>query len=769
MNRLFIPAGLWLLALSLPLAAEPSSVPTAADSTSPDPAAETPAKELAGLTVEGQTLEDRAPGVVGIDPMTLRLLRPATSDAASLLREVPGVSLNAAGGVSSLPSIHGLADDRLRIKVDGMDLIASCPNHMNPPLSYVAPSNVGKVRVFAGISPVSVGGDSIGGTIAVETLPPEFASAEQEHLAKGEVGTFYRSNNSAVGGNASAAYATQTASIRYDGSWSQADNYTAGGDFKTEAATGRPGHTLPLDEVGSSAYETQNHALAMAFKRGADQLQIELGYQTMPEQLYPNQRMDLLDNEQKRINLKWNGAFGWGGLEAQAYHEQVDHFMDFGPDRRFWYGPLSQPPAAPEVGTPCSPIGFMSCAAGMPMYSEGDTTGASLNAELTLSPADLVRVGAKYQRYRLDDYWTASGGGMWPGTFLNVNNGQRDRMALFAERETQLDAHWLALVGLRYERVETDADEVEGYKTTPPAPGNQILEAAAFNALDRDRTDHNVDLTALARYRASAMLDIEFGAARKVRSPNLYERYTWSSWPMAAIMNNLVGDGNGYVGDVELDPETAYKLSASFDWHDPDRRWEVVATPYFTRVEDYIDAVAFDPASFQPGRFNVLQYANQSARLLGIDLSGKALLGRNAWGEWGLRGLVNYTDGTNRDTGDELYNIMPLNGRFTLTHEHKGWDNALEWVVVASKDDGSEVRNEIRTPGYALVNLRASYSWQRVRLDFGVENLFDKLYYLPTGGAYLGQGTTMQINAIPWGTAVPGMGRSLYAGVTVTF
>ena len=42
-------------------------------------------------------------------------------------------------------------------------------------------------------------------------------------------------------GNASATFATTAASIRYDGSWSQADNYTAGGDFKTDAATGRPG------------------------------------------------------------------------------------------------------------------------------------------------------------------------------------------------------------------------------------------------------------------------------------------------------------------------------------------------------------------------------------------------------------------------------------------------------------------------------------------------------------------------------------------------
>ncbi len=45
----------------------------------------------------------------------------SSSDTASLLKDVPGVSLYGAGGVSSLPVIHGLADDRLRIKVDGMD------------------------------------------------------------------------------------------------------------------------------------------------------------------------------------------------------------------------------------------------------------------------------------------------------------------------------------------------------------------------------------------------------------------------------------------------------------------------------------------------------------------------------------------------------------------------------------------------------------------------------------------------------------------------
>jgi iron complex outermembrane receptor protein len=116
---------------------------------------------------------------------------------------------------------------------------------------------------------------------------------------------------------------------------------------------------------------------------------------------------------------------------------------------------------------------------------------------------------------------------------------------------------------------------------------------------------------------------------------------------------------------------------------------------------------------------------------------------------------------------------MPLNAKLAVTQKMGSWDNSLELVMVKSKDDVSTLRNEIKTPGYSLVNLRGSYSWKTVRLDFGVENLFDKFYYLPTGGAYAGQGTTMANPALPnypqWGTAVPGMGRSIYLGVNVKF
>ncbi len=700
--------------------------------------------------------------------------RAYVSDTAQLLNDVPGVSMYGAGGVSSLPAIHGLADDRLRITVDGMDFIASCPNHMNPPLSYLNPNSVGKLKVYAGITPVSVGGDSIGGTIIAETLAPEFAAPGQGVMAKGEIGGFYRSNGNARGANVSASAATENFNVTYSGGIAKADNYKAGGDFKSFDATGRVGHTLPRDEVGSTAYETKTHTLGFALKGGNHLVEAKLGYQDVPEQLYPNQRMDMLDNTQKRFSLRYLGQFDWGSLEARAYHESVDHFMDFGADKRFWYGAASGGPGAAN-GAPCSPISG-TCAAGMPMYSKSKTTGFYLKADVVLNERDLLRVGGQYQSYQLDDWWPASGSGMWPGTFDNINDGKRDRTALFGEWEARFTPQWTSLLGMRYERVESDAGNVRGYSTAAGAMGNQVIDANAFNARSHERNDNNWEMTALARYTANVNTDIEFGFARKVRSPNLYERYTWSTWSMAAVMNNFVGDGNGYIGNIDLQPEKAHTLSATFDWHAADRNWSFKATPYYTEVQDYIDAVrcvsgsACTPANrTTTNQFVVLQYANQSARLYGLDLSGYMPLAKSAVGDFGLRGLLNYTRGENRDTGGNLYNIMPLNAKMAVGHKIGGWDSSLELALVKSKDDTSEVRNEIKTPGYGLTNLRTSYSWKQVRLDLGVENLFDKMYYSPLGGAYVGQGTTMSTNGIPWGIAVPGMGRSIYTGINFKF
>ncbi|MGM0516994.1 MAG: TonB-dependent receptor [Pseudomonadota bacterium] len=744
------------------------AVALAATTAAPAQAAE-PADEGAGehgglpvimVTAPGEEASTFRSGT-RLDAQTLSSERAATSDTASLLDRLPGVSLQGAGPVSSLPIVHGLADERIRTRLDGMDLIAACPNHMNPPLSYLDPAQVGEARVWAGITPVSVGGDSIGGTIEVDTLPATFAEPGEGVIHAGEVGTSYRSNGNARSANLSATLATDTVSLSYSGGWSKADNYDAGGDFKATTETGRPGHELPLDEVGSTAYETRNHLLGLALRNENHLLEAKFGYQDMPYQLYPNQRMDMTENTEKRGSLRYEGEFGWGGLEARAWHEVVDHEMDFGDDKQFWY----------PSGSPCSPIGGMPdpCAAGMPMLTESENSGLRLKADLDLAGGDTLRVGAEYQRYRLDDYWPPSGGGMWPDTFWNIRDGQRDRMAVFGEWESRLAKDWTVLAGLRYERVTSDAGDAVGYNDTPGQMNKQYEDAQSFNARDHERTDNNVDLTALARWEIDATRSLEFGLARKVRSPGLYERYPWSTWTMAAVMNNFVGDGNGYVGNLDLDPEVAYTASTTFDWRAADDAWSLRVAPYVTYVEDYIDAQRLPAYEGATESFVVLQYVNQDALLYGVDLSGRLTLAETDRGRFGLEGALEYTHGENRDTDDGLYNIVPLEARVALTHELGGWNSAVEVEGVAAKDDSSEVRNEIETAGFALVNLRAGYQWERVRVDVGVDNLFDRLYADPTGGAYLGQGKTMSIKGVPWGVSVPGAGRSIHAGVTVSF
>ncbi len=698
-------------------------------------------------------------GAAPVDGQTLQAGRAASSDTAGLLRNLPGVSLYGAGGVSSLPSVHGLADDRLRIQVDGMDLVSSCGNHMNPPLSYIDPTRVGSVRMFAGITPVSVGGDSIGATIQVDSPAPEFAAPGQGALIKGEAGTFWRSNGNGRSANVSATFANEQMSLRYDGATAKAGNYHAARDFKAAgpAASDKPGQWLGGDEVGSSGYQTRNHALGFAL-RGDDHLvELKLGLQDIPYQNYPNQRMDMTGNDSRQFNLRYQGRLGWGQLMARAYREKTRHAMNFGRDKQFWYGPADNVP-------------------GMPMDTEGKTTGVQVKADVALSARDTLRVGAEVQQYSLDDWWLPSGGGMAPNTFWNIRDGQRDRFDAFGEWESRWNPRWLSQIGLRSANVRSDSGPVQGYNSGYAADAN------AFNARDRKRTDHNVDFTALARYTPHDRASYEFGYAHKTRSPNLYERYTWSTGGMAMRMVNFTGEGNGYVGDMDLRPEVANTLSATADWHDASgEKWGVKLTPYLSYVDNYIDArrcgggsgamAACSAANLTATQgFVYLRFANQDARLYGLDLSGFADLGQAGnLGRFTLTGMVNYVNGENRTTGEHLYNIMPLNARLAITQRLGRWSGTAELQLVAAKTRVSQVRNEVPTAGYGLANLRGSYEWRQVRLDLGIDNLFDRFYNHPQGGAYLGQGRTMAGTAVPWGVPVPGMGRSVNVGVTVKF
>jgi len=687
-----------------------------------------------------------------------------SSDTASLLNDEPGVSLYRAGGVSSLPVIHGLADDRVRVKVDGMDLISSCANHMNPPLSYIDPANVNNLQVLAGITPVSMGGDSIAGTIQVNSEAPDFAEAGHGLLVKAQINTFYRSNNDARGVNISTSVANDKVYMRYTGSTVEANNYKAGGNFKAAAQAAVLRGWLDGDEVGSTAYKARNHALAFGVQHENHLVEFKLGLQDIPYQGFVNQRMDMTGNDAEQYNLSYKGKYDWGKLEARAYHERTRHSMQFGDDKQYWYGMM-------VLNVP-----------GMPMDTEGKTTGFLVKGDVNLTERDILRVGTEYQRYRLDDYWDPvanSGNMMGPNTFWNINNGERDKYDVFAEWDAKWSAQWFSQLGLRSSTVKMDTGRVQGYSNSGMMsygdPTNPATIPGAFNAAGRSNTDNNIDVTALARFTPDAEKTFEAGYAMKTRSPNVYERFAWSnSNTMVMNMNNLYGDGNGYVGNLNLKPETAHTLSVSGNWHDAaQQNWNLKVTPYFTYVDDYIDAVSCAKVGKTcPTRtdgFVNLSLDNQSAKLYGLDVSGKMLLAQNIGvGSFDAKGTLSYVRGKNNSTDDDLYNIMPLNATLAVEHRFGGWSNKLQAKLVDSKDNVQAVRKELKTAGYTLFNFYTSYDWKNARLDLGVENILDKHYYDPLGGAYIGQGATMGTGVLQ-GTQVPGMGRSVNVGLTLKY
>ena len=693
--------------------------------------------------------------------------RYRTNDTAKLLEDMPGVSLYGAGGVSSLPSIHGLADDRIRIKIDGMDLISSCANHMNPPLSFIDPTNVSSIKIFSGVTPVSVGGNSIAGTIIVESAAPEFAEAGKGFILKGRAGTLYRSNNDARGIHFSTTTAIENFSARYSGSLVVADNYEAGSSFKSAGLAARDRGWLSGDEVGSTKYRSENHMIAFGLKQENHLLEFKVGYQNIPYQGFVNQRMDMTLNESTQLNLSYKGAYEWGLLQARIYNERTRHQMNFGDDKLYMYGSGMGGAAPYNV-------------AGMPMNTLGKNLGASLKADINLSNSDIFRIGGEYQRYRLDDWWppVANSTMMGPSTFLNINNGQRDRYDIFVEWNKNINTEWLSSLGVRYSQIEMNTGNVNGYMVgySGMMTSDDAI-SSTFNALDKKKSDHNIDASAILSYTPDQTRAFDFGYSLKTRSPNLYERYTWNyNSSMDMNMNNWYGDGNGYVGNINLKPEKAHTFSASGKWNDANKEYySIRATPYISYVEDYIDAaecssaIGVSCASRTADGFKNLSLANKTARIYGLDLSGQLNLGRTEnLGNFNLSGVFNYTRGRDIDSHDNLYNIMPPNLKLAFQQKVGKWSNTLEGKFVDEKDDVQSVRKELKTAGYAVFNLYSSYQWDKVRLDGGVYNLFDKFYNNPLGGAYLGQGATMG-TSLAYGTAVPGIGRSINIGLTIDF
>jgi len=303
---------------------------------------------------------------------------------------------------------------------------------------------------------------------------------------------------------------------------------------------------------------------------------------------------------------------------------------------------------------------------------------------------------------------------------------ERDRYSVFAEWDGLLNNDWAMQSGVRYSQIGMDADAV----SVNGPMGAMLALQSQFNQADRQQTEHLVDLALDLKRTLSSELNLILGAARKQRAPSYQERYLWGPFQSTSGL----ADGNNYLGNINLDPETAYQFELGLDWHRP----TIGISPrvFYHHVNDYIQGTpSTNPvaiaASSMMGDSTPLAFNNVDARLYGLDTTWYLAINN----QWQLDGTLSYVRGERRDTDDNLYRIAPVTNRVQLRYIQTDWQLGLAMVNVAAQHKVSAENTEQKTSGYSLFHLSGQYQLDKaLTVNAGIDNLFDRRYQDHLGG-----------------------------------
>lgn len=644
-------------------------------------------------------------------------------DAAQLLRHAPGANIATNGPITGIPQYRGLFGPRIAVSLDGSLLAPAGPNWMDPPLSYAVTAQLEALEIYRGIAPVSVAQESVGGAIDAKTRRMDFGSS-RDFAVDGRLVGSAQSANSGYQLDADIQAANHRQRIKV------AAMRQHGEDAEFPGGTIRPG-----------GYERERYDLGYGLRWGDHSLQLDYGYNDTGRAGTPALAMDIdyFEGDLYQLTYRHDPDDGLA-LLASVYASELDHGMT--------------------------------------------------NYELRPAPADLAswrqniastsNRGFRLQATLSDDtgIWTAGADGFSeehdstidnpnnPMFFvLNFNGAKRRVLGTYLEREQYLGERLRADLGLRLNRINSDAGEVDGTPAMMMPPARSLRDT--FNRADRDRTDTNVDLVAKLNYRLNDEVSLYAGIAQKQRAPSYQERYLWL--PLEATSG--LADMQVYIGDINLDSEKARKLEIGAEF--TSNRLRMHPRLFYYRIDDYIQGTVLPgnhPATMMVrmmnqasggNRADPLQFSNVEAELYGFDMDW-------AWAvteQLKVSGLVNYVRGKRRDIDDSLYRIAPPNMTFRLAYDAGRWDAMIETIVYAAQNNVSETNREETSSGYASINLGGTWHVSpSLQLAIGVDNVLDRKY-----APHLGGYNRVMNPDVSVGERLPAMGTNLFGRMVYTF
>lgn len=665
-------------------------------------------KPLEPLIVQGRSVSQPwslNESIVGSDHLR-------NADAAALIRKLPGAAVVRNGPQTGIVQLRGLSGDRVAVRVDGMTITPACPNHMDPPLHYAAAGAGDLIDLYAGISPVSVGGDHIGGSLSFARPDPVFADGVVS-LFRGKLGASFTGSQDAALATADLTFAQGDAAFQYRGSGATAD------DLRYAGGT-----------VADSGYDTTHHEIIGAWRTKGGFIALDAGFSATRDAGTPALPMDMIEDDAWKFGLTQEEKFDWGTLENRLYVHDIDHLMD-----NYSLRPAPIPPA------------------GMAMEAPSSSRDYGWRSDVLLPRGETkLRAGIDLHGNEFDAEQVAIATGMKRDTF---NDNERSRFGTYIDWEQDWTEKWTTRIGLRGDVVSSDADSVSNQILPPPPAQAMILaDQNAFNSADRSFTDELPGAAAAVSFDPDETTTIELAVALNSRAPSLVERYLWT--PLNASAG--LADGRTYLGNLDLDPETSFQIGLGLEKRG--KGWNAELTPFYQSVNDYIQGMPL--ARLDAAGNPVLQYQNiDRAELYGFELAG----GYDINPDFSIDSSISYVRGRNKDTGDDLYRIAPLRGIVDLAYRHETWESHLEWVWSDAQNRVSDLQGETTSPGYGLLNFRlAKVFFNSLRVEAGVENLLDKRYAEHLGGVNRVSGGDLAV-----GERIPSAGRFAYGAVSWEF
>ncbi|HHF4964420.1 TPA: heme/hemopexin-binding protein HxuC [Haemophilus influenzae] len=245
------------------------------------------------------------------------------------------------------------------------------------------------------------------------------------------------------------------------------------------------------------------------------------------------------------------------------------------------------------------------------------------------------------------------------------------------------------------------------------------------------------------------------------RAPSMQERFVSGAHFGADIAG--LKQANRFVANPNLRPETAKNKEITANLHfdslfKQGDKFKIEATYFRNDVKDFINLKIFNDANANKNTNKNAngallptksQYQNiTNARLSGIELQAQYQTER-------LTLFTNYgsTKGKDKDSGEALSNIaaskIGVGVNYALVKD-KFTVGATVTHYAAQRRVPKD--HSVTYPSYILTDLRATYAplkgeWKNLRLDFALENLFDRKYQ-PAFSLMEGTGRNAKISAV---------------------